>query len=330
MPSRYDSITAASERFRPDAGDRRLDTYGRVVLRTALRPRWLALLALVGVVVAAFVWLGSWQLGVARDRGAEQALREARAMPPVPIDDVLPPQRAFTAEADSREVVVRGTYDASGTLLVTERVQPMAQAGTVPPSVPRSGDGVIGWWVITPLRTGGGAWLPVVRGWVATPQDAAAVPAAVPTGQVTVHGVLQPDEPPSESAAALPSGQLGSVDVADLVNRWGTPIYNGFVVLTAEQGGAPGIEAARPHLVPAPQPHPGGIAWRNAAYAVQWWVFAGFAVVMWWRMVQQAARDEQSQVNYGQGGDSSPSDDGPAPPPTSSSESAPPERALSE
>jgi hypothetical protein len=25
---------------------------------------------------------------------------------------------------------------------------------------------------------------------------------------------------------------------------------------------------------------------------VQWWVFAGFALVMWGKMVQQAARDE--------------------------------------
>lgn len=297
------------------------------MLRTALRPRWLALLALVGVVVAAFVWLGSWQLGVARDRGAERALREAQAMPPVPIDDVLQPQRSFTAEADSREVVARGTYDASGTLLVDERVQPVAQAGTVPSSSRRVGDGVIGWWVITPLRTDGGAWLPVVRGWVASPQDAAAEPAAVPTGQVTVHGVLQPDEPPAASGDVLPNGRLGSVDVADLVNRWGTPIYNGFIVLTAEQGAVPGAVGARPHLVPAPEPHPGGIAWRNAAYAVQWWVFAGFAVVMWWRMVQQAAHEERSAVNYGQGGDSHPSADGPAPP---QSESAPPERALSE
>jgi surfeit locus 1 family protein len=51
-----------------------------------------------------------------------------------------------------------------------------------------------------------------------------------------------------------------------------------------------------PELVPPPSPQPHGIAWRNAAYAVQWWVFAGFALVMWWKMVQQAARDEAAQT----------------------------------
>jgi cytochrome oxidase assembly protein ShyY1 len=111
---------------------------------------------------------------------------------------------------------------------------------------------------------------------------------------VTVQGVLQPDEPPAQTSAP-DDGRLASLDVADLVNRWGAPIYNGFVVLTSQrpdvQGGGP-----QPELVPPPQPVPHGIAWRNAAYAVQWWVFAGFVLVMWWKMVQQAARDEAADT----------------------------------
>ena len=37
----------------------------------------------------------------------------------------------------------------------------------------------------------------------------------------------------------------------------------------------------------------GGLKWRNAAYALQWWIFGGFAAFMWFRMVREdAQRDE--------------------------------------
>ena len=112
---------------------------------------------------------------------------------------------------------------------------------------------------------------------------------AAPSGPVALEGVLQPDEPPAQSA---PDGdRLGSLDVADLVNRWGTPIYNGFVVLVSQRADVR-AGAAQPQLVPPPAPQAHGIAWRNAAYAVQWWVFAAFAVFMWFRMVREdAGRD---------------------------------------
>lgn len=248
------------------------------MLRTALQPRWLALLAAVLVVCAGFVWLGSWQLGVARDRGQEQALREARSAGPVPIDEVLAPQRSFTAKADGRAVIAQGSYDAAQQVLVPDRVQQV------------DGGKRVGWWVVSALKTDGGAWLPVVRGWVAEPDDPAADVRSTPTGSVTVHGVLQPDEPPGDSSD-LDDGQLATIDAADLVNRWGSPIYNGFLVLTRQQTDVQPL-TPQPLLVPPPQPQPHGIAWRNAAYAVQWWVFAVFVLVMWGKMVQQAARDD--------------------------------------
>lgn len=250
-------------------------TYRRGVLRIALRPRWLALLCAILVVCAVFGWLGSWQLGIARDRGAEAAAREARERPAVPIDEVLAPQRGFAAQADGRKVTVSGAYDPALTVLVTERLQ----------------RGRTGWWVVTALRTDAGAVLPVVRGWVARPDDNRALAAAVPVGAVDLQGVLQPDDPPADRTSDLPPGQLQQVDAADLVNRWGTPIYNGYLLLVTERAVA---AAAQPERVPPPTYVPQGIAWRNAAYAVQWWVFAGFALVLWWKMVRQEQLDRPS------------------------------------
>ena len=67
----------------------------------------------------------------------------------------------------------------------------------------------------------------------------------------------------------------------------------------ATEGVAPG-----PQRVPPPTVQPTGLAWRNVAYAVQWWVFAAFAVVLWWKMVRQDAleREAAGQVGIGEDG----------------------------
>ena len=253
------------------------------MLRTALQPRWLALLGAVVVVAVAFGWLGSWQLGVARDRGAQKAREAVAARPPAPLDDVLRPQQPFTSDADTRAVIARGTYEPRQQVLVAHRLQ----------------HGTDGWWVVGALRTDAGGWLPAVRGWVPAPDDPRADPATTPTGHVEVRGVLQPDDAPVEDAEPLPDGQLVALDAAHLVNRWGSPIYNGFVVVTSESGGTTPA-GAQPERVPPPSPQPGGLAWRNAAYAVQWWVFAAFAFVLWWKMVrqdvQERSADEREKV----------------------------------
>ena len=270
------------------------------MVRNALRPRWLALLALVLLVCVAFGWMGSWQLGVARDKGAEQARREVASSPRVPVEQVLQPQQGFPVVADGRRVVVRGEYDRGRHVLVSGRLQ----------------HGVSGWWVVTAVRTSAGAWLPVVRGWVPSPTDPAVSADRVPTGPVVLQGVLQPDDPPAEGAAPVGSEsgagsgsartpeQLRALDAAELVNLWGAPIYNGFLVLTGEQpvqqaAGQPTGTVAGPQRVPPPTVQPSGLAWRNVAYAVQWWVFAGFALVLWWKMVAQDAREREAAERGG-------------------------------
>ena len=42
------------------------------MIRTALRPGWLALLALLVVVVVSFYQLGMWQLGVSSNKAARE------------------------------------------------------------------------------------------------------------------------------------------------------------------------------------------------------------------------------------------------------------------
>lgn len=235
-----------------------------------LKPRWLGLLGVLVVLMVAFTFLGLWQLSVARDDARREALAQAPNQAAVALDQALEPHTAFPAEASGRPVTATGRYDASGQVLVVDRRL----------------DGSSGSWVVTPLVVdGSGARIAVLRGFVR--DESARGPAPAATGPVTVTGTLAPGESPS--SASLPEGQLGSVDLARLVNLWPGELYNAFVFATAESPDvSPGVQRVPPPVVPT------GLTWRNAAYALQWWVFGLFAAYMWWRMVRDDHRRDEA------------------------------------
>ena len=82
----------------------------------------------------------------------------------------------------------------------------------------------------------------------------------------------------------LPAGQIDRVDVTQLIRIWSWPLYTGYLVLTGYDSGAPA--GPSPALVPPAETGAGGLDLRNLSYAVQWFVFAGFGVFMWWRLVR--------------------------------------------
>jgi cytochrome oxidase assembly protein ShyY1 len=248
------------------------------VLRTALKPRWLALFALLVLVIVVFAQLGLWQLHVARDKGLADALRRAHEARPVMVDTVIRPHQPFPNAASARPVIATGSYAADGQVLVG----------------PRRLEGRQGYWVVAPLVVDGtGARLAVVRGFVADPASS----GTPPEEPVQVTGALAPGESPAQAPASPTDAAgpvLGSLDLAVLVNRWPGDLYNGFVFAQEEKApatGAPVVPARGLERVPPPQVS-GGIKWRNAAYALQWWVFAAFAAFMWVRMVREDAARE--------------------------------------
>lgn len=262
-----------------------------MVLRTATRPRWLALLVLVLVLASAFAALGNWQLGRAqRDDG-----RGTVPTQPVPIAEVAAPQQQLDGDAVAGQVRITGTYEPDRLLVVTER-----QLG-----------GRDGGWVVVPLvETPGGlgdgsgngsgglpspARLAVVLGFTADLDPAgtaARVAAALPSGVTELVGRLQPSQGPSGPTGDLLPGQVRSLSSAELVDDWRPPVYSGFL-LAAE---APAGLAA----VPAPGPEE-GLDILNVSYALQWWVFAVFAVFLWWRVVRDAHADEMTAASASSG-----------------------------
>ncbi|WP_248963481.1 SURF1 family protein [Sphaerisporangium perillae] len=252
------------------------------MLRTLLSPRLVGLHLVTIAVLISFAFLGRWQLGVFEDSAKPHAILDPA---PVALTSLVRAGERVPVEAISRRVTARGIFDASRQLLVAERT----------PTV-ESGGGAVkdgGYWLLTPLLLADGTRMPVVRGWVPSATDPA---TAVPAGTVTVAGRVQPSEPTDfakRRTSPLPAGQVATVSTAELVNVWrDVRLRDGFVVATgpvAAERPASATPDARPVDVPPPS-EGGGFSWRNLAYAAQWWIFAGFAVFMWFHFVRDALR----------------------------------------
>ncbi len=109
------------------------------MLRTALRPKWLAMLALALALASGFAWLGSWQWDRSRAEADERELREQAAADPVALSEVLAPQQALDGEAGRATVLVSGDLVAADA-----RVSPAREL-----------DGRTGGWVVAPVVVDG-------------------------------------------------------------------------------------------------------------------------------------------------------------------------------
>ncbi|WP_214318930.1 SURF1 family cytochrome oxidase biogenesis protein [Nonomuraea sediminis] len=248
--------------------------------RFLLTPRWLALHVVVLLVIPAFVFLGRWQFGRYEERSTNSDVvttnLEAK---PVPMGDLVPPGQAVKDGDRFRSVTVAGTYDASHGLLVRRRPQ----------------EGRNGFYVLTPLVTGGGQAVLVNRGWVpagATADTAPAVPAA-PTGQVTVTGRLRPGETEASSGikerSGLPQGQVLLINPARIGSGLPYGLVGGYVELTGQE---PKSQQA-PEPVTAPDVGSGGGL--NFAYGLQWWAFIGVAIGGWIMLIRREVADRRAK-----------------------------------
>jgi cytochrome oxidase assembly protein ShyY1 len=133
----------------------------------------------------------------------------------------------------------------------------------------------------------------VVRGWL--PGAPAAQLPAPPTGQLTVSGRLQAPESTDTSGAVnggLPTGQLGMISPATLVNLLPYPAYDGWVAADDVPAGMTSVPTAQPS---------GGSgltarAFQNLGYTLEWFVFAGFVGFMWFRLARREAEAAQDRA----------------------------------
>ncbi|HEY0239140.1 MAG TPA: SURF1 family protein [Friedmanniella sp.] len=224
--------------------------------------RQTGVVALGVFLAAAMVVLGIWQLDVYQRQGGEAAARKAAA-PPVALT-TLAPATGAVGDGYGRRVTFTGAYDP--------RLQVL---------VPTDG----GYRVLTGLRQADGSVVAVVRGSETTPDQP--VP---PTGPITRVGVLLPSEESTGATTTLPAGQIDSVQLPALAQTWTGPFVGGFVTLDAAASASEGLA---PVTVDLPQAS-GRL--RNGAYALQWWVFAAFALGMSIRVARDIGRLEERDL----------------------------------
>ena len=259
--------------------------------RFLLGPRWLALALAAVLVAVSCVQLGRWQLHRMEERQARNAaVAEAASATPAPVADLLAVGGSVSAEQEWRQVEARGHYDAEHEMIV--RLRPA--------------DGRPGVHALTPLVTEEGPALLVDRGFVAASGsgESAQLPPP-PPGSVSVVARVRASEEGQGSGGDPAAGSIRFVDVDEIAATLPYPVYGGWAELVAH---SPAAADRGPDTAPdtasdmaAPQPVDPPVAGDgpHLAYALQWFLFAGLALVGWVLLARAEGRERRRRVEAG-------------------------------
>jgi surfeit locus 1 family protein len=233
---------------------------------TARRPRWIAALVLALGIAAGFAALGQWQLGRSVDNAQTVEIDTETA---VPLASIAEPGRGMTEDELGRVVTVTGSLVPGDTVVLSGR---------------GDGRGGSGDWIVGHLVTDDGVSLAVALGF--TDDDAAASDGA---GAGQWVGRYQLSEEPQSSD--FENGEHRALSVADLVNLWADPgpVYAGYLVLAEP---LPGLDP----IVAAPPEREVTLNLLNVFYAIEWVLFGGFAIYLWYRLVRDAVEREEEEA----------------------------------
>jgi surfeit locus 1 family protein len=248
----------------------------------ARRPRWIGALVLALAIAGGFAALGQWQLSRSFESGAAPVEQTEDV---VALDTVSLPQQPVPALATGQLVTVDARFVNSDYVVLSDRFNDL--------------DSAPGFWVVGHGITPDGASLAVALGWAATEADAdramGDLAKSPPDGTIT--GRYLPTESPQESD--FEAGKRSALAVSELVNLWATPadgVYGGYLVADAAASGLVAIDSPRPLSEVS-------LNLLNVFYAIEWVVFAGFAIFLWYRLVRdtwevegEAMRDAEPAV----------------------------------
>jgi surfeit locus 1 family protein len=233
----------------------------------ARRPQWIAALLLCLGIAAGFAALGQWQLSRSVDNTQQADAPDSEVA--VPLDSIAEPQSSVTPAQFGRIVTVEGTFVPEDFTVVTDR---------------NNGGSEQGAWLIGHLVTPDGDTLVVALGW-AGDAEAALAAAGIPNSAGPIEGRYLPSEVPSDSD--FEAGERSAISVAELINIWpdAVPAYGGYLIAATPW---PGLDA-----IIAPEPsREVSLNLLNVFYAIEWVIFAGFAVYLWYRLVRDVVERE--------------------------------------
>jgi cytochrome oxidase assembly protein ShyY1 len=141
-----------------------------------------------------------------------------------------------------------------------------------------------GYWVVANSKTENGSSVILALGWTEKLETAQAsrenlMDSMIAQAFLPVTGLTLPTEAPEKSINEF---TFASVSTAQLANIVGGEMRYDYL---AVQGNAVPDQLEE---ISAGISQEAGINWLSAFYAVEWAVFAGFAVFMWWRLLKDA------------------------------------------
>jgi surfeit locus 1 family protein len=145
-----------------------------------------------------------------------------------------------------------------------------------------------GYWVIANSNTAEGESIVLALGWTEMLSKAESVRAELQSSMlaqafIPVTGFTLPTEAPAKINGEK-SYLLASVSTAQISNLIGDVKKMRAEYVAVNKDAAP--DSLEP--IKAEISQEAGVNWLSAFYAVEWAVFAGFAVFMWWRLLKDA------------------------------------------
>jgi cytochrome oxidase assembly protein ShyY1 len=248
--------------------------------QVARRPKWVGGLFLALAMAAICALLAQWQLG----RSFEQAATELTQTVAKPIDSLIRPGQPMQPYSVGSLAEANVMLDLQNIYVVGNRVQQ---------------NGQVGYWVVANSRTIDGSSLAVALGFTPSVEQAKVVRSQLRESVqaqafLPIRGLLGASEPPKLTSSATPV-LLKSFSIGQLINLYqGEPAktYPLFLMLQEPQKVPAGLEPIKVKPVPTEVQ----VNWLSAFYAIEWILFCGFSVFLWWRLVRDAQLLERSEA----------------------------------
>jgi len=233
--------------------------------QVALRPKWIAAFFLSLLIAAGLGALAQWQL-------------ERSYIPPETTTSKI--------EGETMNLML----DQTQVYLVSDRIQ----------------NGKSGYWLVSNAKDKNGTNFTVALAWAETlsvAEDARNELMSSMQPQAFLPAKLYriDSEAPISTADHSKPYLLSSLSMAQLINLYSPdqPIKSDphAWVAGSEQAGGQLFMGAGLEPIKLAYTDPGAINWLTAFYALEWTIFAGFAVFLWWRLVRDTQIREQSGPN---------------------------------
>jgi len=241
------------------------------------RPRWIAALLLALAIAAGFAALGQWQLSRSFERAV---VPDQQTENVVQLSSVAEPQVPVLSRATGQLVSFDAEFIPADYTVLSGRV-----------NLADSGFWVVGHAILTSGPNVGSS-ITVALGWVSTSDAAASAIRSLQANPPapTITGRYLPSESPQDND--FEHGANTTLAVPDLINRWSTPpqrVFGGYIV---SHDAVPGLQRIDS---PAPSTEV-SLNLLNVFYAIEWVIFAGFAIFLWYRLAKDAWEAEVAEA----------------------------------